>query len=91
MPLDLGFSDCQITRLQNYKFFSVTPWWVRVSQAMTANSKIWVSELNARPEVRAAFPKTAIRFYDTTLRDGEQTVWGRALAAAEAGNRAQAG
>src|SRR5260370_22725896 len=41
---------------------------------MTTNSKIWVSELNARPEVRAAFPKTAIRFYDTTLRDGEQTV-----------------
>ena len=41
---------------------------------MTANSKIWVSELNARPEVRSAFPKTTIRFYDTTLRDGEQTV-----------------
>ena len=38
------------------------------------NSKIWVSELNARPEVRSAFPKTTIRFYDTTLRDGEQTV-----------------
>src|SRR5712692_8666282 len=41
---------------------------------MTANSKIWVSELNARPEVRSAFPKTTVRFYDTTLRDGEQTV-----------------
>jgi isopropylmalate/homocitrate/citramalate synthase len=41
---------------------------------MTANSKIWVSELNARGDVRTAFPKTAIRFYDTTLRDGEQTV-----------------
>jgi isopropylmalate/homocitrate/citramalate synthase len=41
---------------------------------MTTNSKIWVSELNARPEVRAAFPRTPIRFYDTTLRDGEQTV-----------------
>src|ERR1700736_504312 len=42
---------------------------------MNPNSdKIWVSELNARPEIRAAFPKTAIRFYDTTLRDGEQTV-----------------
>ncbi len=39
-----------------------------------ANSKIWVSELNARPEIRAAFPRTTIRFYDTTLRDGEQTV-----------------
>src|SRR5450631_3795804 len=53
---------------------SLTPWWVRVSQTMTANSKIWVSELNARPEVRGAFPQTAVRFYDTTLRDGEQTV-----------------
>jgi len=41
---------------------------------MTNNSKIWVSELNARPEIRAAFPRTMIRFYDTTLRDGEQTV-----------------
>jgi isopropylmalate/homocitrate/citramalate synthase len=41
---------------------------------MTANSQIWVSELNARPEVRAAFPRTTVRFYDTTLRDGEQTV-----------------
>ena len=40
----------------------------------TSNSKIWVSELNARPEVRGAFPKTPVRFYDTTLRDGEQTV-----------------
>ncbi len=41
---------------------------------MSSNSKIWVSELNARPEIRPAFPRTAIRFYDTTLRDGEQTV-----------------
>jgi isopropylmalate/homocitrate/citramalate synthase len=41
---------------------------------MTTNSKIWVSDLNARPEVRNAFPKSTIRFYDTTLRDGEQTV-----------------
>src|SRR5262245_4091603 len=41
---------------------------------MANNSKIWVSELNARPEVRAAFPRTKVRFYDTTLRDGEQTV-----------------
>ena len=38
------------------------------------NSKIWVSELNARPEIRNGFPKKTIRFYDTTLRDGEQTV-----------------
>ena len=41
---------------------------------MATNSKTWVSELNARPEIRAAFPQTTIRFYDTTLRDGEQTV-----------------
>jgi isopropylmalate/homocitrate/citramalate synthase len=41
---------------------------------MATNSKIWVSELNARSEIRAAFPQTTIRFYDTTLRDGEQTV-----------------
>jgi isopropylmalate/homocitrate/citramalate synthase len=41
---------------------------------MTTNSKIWVSELNARPEIRGAFPRTKIQFYDTTLRDGEQTV-----------------
>jgi isopropylmalate/homocitrate/citramalate synthase len=36
--------------------------------------KIWVSELNARPEIRSKFPRKTIRFYDTTLRDGEQTV-----------------
>jgi isopropylmalate/homocitrate/citramalate synthase len=41
---------------------------------MTTNSKVWVSELNARSEIRAAFPRTAVQFYDTTLRDGEQTV-----------------
>jgi len=41
---------------------------------MTTNSKIWVSELNARPEIQSAFPRHTIRFYDTTLRDGEQTV-----------------
>jgi isopropylmalate/homocitrate/citramalate synthase len=41
---------------------------------MTSNSKIWVSDLNARPEIRSAFPRTTVRFYDTTLRDGEQTV-----------------
>ena len=41
---------------------------------MATNSKIWVSELNARPEIRSAFPRTTVRFYDTTLRDGEQTV-----------------
>jgi len=38
------------------------------------NGKVWVSDLNARPEIRSAFPRTQVRFYDTTLRDGEQTV-----------------
>jgi isopropylmalate/homocitrate/citramalate synthase len=39
------------------------------------NNKIWVSGLNARPEIRSAFHRTTpVRFYDTTLRDGEQTV-----------------
>jgi isopropylmalate/homocitrate/citramalate synthase len=32
---------------------------------------IWVSELNAPANIRTAGP---VRFYDTTLRDGEQTV-----------------
>jgi isopropylmalate/homocitrate/citramalate synthase len=41
---------------------------------MADKSKIWVSELNARPEIRAEFPRSTVRFYDTTLRDGEQTV-----------------
>jgi len=41
---------------------------------MNSHSKVWVSELNARPQIRSAFPKSTIRFYDTTLRDGEQTV-----------------
>ena len=38
------------------------------------SSDIWVSELNARSEIRSAFPRSTVRFYDTTLRDGEQTV-----------------
>src|SRR6266436_974628 len=36
---------------------------------------VWVSELNRRPEVRKAFDsERAVQFYDTTLRDGEQSV-----------------
>jgi isopropylmalate/homocitrate/citramalate synthase len=42
--------------------------------ATTNNDQVWVSELNARPEIRSAFPTTPVHFYDTTLRDGEQTV-----------------
>lgn len=39
------------------------------------NDKIWTSELNRRPEVRDGFNRTKpVRFYDTTLRDGEQAV-----------------
>ena len=45
---------------------------------MTDNSQphdVWVSQLNARPEIRGAFSRRQpVRFYDTTLRDGEQTV-----------------
>ena len=38
---------------------------------MNNNDKVWVSELNAHGRFHVAEP---IRFYDTTLRDGEQTV-----------------
>ncbi|HEY6303608.1 MAG TPA: hypothetical protein VIX14_11115 [Terriglobales bacterium] len=41
---------------------------------MSTKSTIWVSDLNSRPEIRDGFPQSAVRFYDTTLRDGEQTV-----------------
>jgi isopropylmalate/homocitrate/citramalate synthase len=35
----------------------------------------WISELNRRPEVRKDFAsRRAVKFYDTTLRDGEQSV-----------------
>ncbi len=37
--------------------------------------KIWTSELNARSGVKPIFDHSrTVRFYDTTLRDGEQTV-----------------
>ena len=40
-----------------------------------ADSKIWTSELNRRPGIRPEFAYSGpVRFYDTTLRDGEQTV-----------------
>src|SRR5258707_7696164 len=43
---------------------------------MGADKKgFWVSELNDRPEVRKNFPTgRPVQFYDTTLRDGEQSV-----------------
>jgi len=41
----------------------------------TGRNGVWVSELNSRPEVRKDFVSgRAVRFYDTTLRDGEQSV-----------------
>ncbi len=37
--------------------------------------KVWTSDLNLRPDVRPVFDRSrTVRFYDTTLRDGEQTV-----------------
>ncbi|MDP2326342.1 MAG: homoaconitate hydratase, partial [Gammaproteobacteria bacterium] len=39
------------------------------------SSKIWTSVLNDCPEVRDGFDRSKpVRFYDTTLRDGEQAV-----------------
>lgn len=36
---------------------------------------IWTGEINNRPEVQDGFDRTkTVRFYDTTLRDGEQAV-----------------
>ncbi len=38
-------------------------------------AKIWTSELNRKPGIRPEFAFAGpVRFYDTTLRDGEQTV-----------------
>ena len=40
-----------------------------------SRDKIWTSELNNRDEVQSGFDRSkTIRFYDTTLRDGEQSV-----------------
>ena len=37
--------------------------------------KVWTSELNSRPDICPKFDRSrTVRFYDTTLRDGEQTV-----------------
>jgi isopropylmalate/homocitrate/citramalate synthase len=45
------------------------------SMSGTGQNGIWVSELNRRPEVRKPFDLArAVQFYDTTLRDGEQSV-----------------
>ncbi len=40
-----------------------------------SQSGFWISELNRSEEIRAPFQRRGpVRFYDTTLRDGEQTV-----------------
>ncbi len=39
-----------------------------------AKDKVWVSRLNARAGDSLSGARTPVRFYDTTLRDGEQTV-----------------
>ena len=42
---------------------------------MTTEGKVWVSQLNDRAAIRRDGAAPApVRFYDTTLRDGEQTV-----------------
>lgn len=39
------------------------------------DNRLWTSDLNRREEIRAPFRgRGPVRFYDTTLRDGEQTV-----------------
>ncbi|MFQ5776417.1 MAG: LeuA family protein [Terriglobia bacterium] len=43
--------------------------------ARSGKGQTWVSHLNARQEIRSAFSRSVpVRFYDTTLRDGEQAV-----------------
>ena len=42
---------------------------------MIPENLIWTSELNKAENVQSGFPRTEpVRFYDTTLRDGEQSV-----------------
>ena len=42
---------------------------------MKDKRKVWVSELNESDDIQSRFSRSApVRFYDTTLRDGEQTV-----------------
>jgi isopropylmalate/homocitrate/citramalate synthase len=43
--------------------------------SQVSKDQIWTSELNERPEVHDGFDRSkTVRFYDTTLRDGEQSV-----------------
>src|SRR6202451_1556014 len=71
-----------ITKLPDFSItqcFSASLWLCGDKNEMTTNSKIWVSELNARPEIRGAFPRTKIHFYDTTLPGWGGTHTGRPL------------
>jgi isopropylmalate/homocitrate/citramalate synthase len=59
---------------------SVTGFRIINEQEDTMNSpiprdKIWISELNQQESVQSGFDRSkTIRFYDTTLRDGEQAI-----------------
>ena len=42
---------------------------------MNTIDKVWTSELNSADAIQSSFDRsTPVRFYDTTLRDGEQTI-----------------
>lgn len=46
-----------------------------IDSTSIAPELIWTGQMNQRPEVRRGFDRTrTVRFYDTTLRDGEQAV-----------------
>src|SRR5947207_7411630 len=46
-----------------------------MTSEQSVDSKVWVSELNRENNIRPAIhTEGPVRFYDTTLRDGEQTV-----------------
>ena len=43
--------------------------------AQVSAGQLWTSELNNHPEVQSGFDRSrTVRFYDTTLRDGEQAI-----------------
>lgn len=43
--------------------------------SIIAPNQNWISDINKRPEIQSKFDRSKpIRFYDTTLRDGEQSV-----------------
>lgn len=45
------------------------------NKSSVSPEQIWTGDINQRPEVQDGFDRTrTVRFYDTTLRDGEQAV-----------------